>query len=70
MFKFIMKATQCDPSGYYYPRWDKSQNISVVAETKDAAEDVACDFLGPTPRSGWGWIFKISSIEPVKSGQQ
>lgn len=68
MFKFIMKATQCDPSGYYFPRWDRAQSIAVVAETRDRAEEMACSVLGSTPRMGWHWIFEVISIEPAKDG--
>ena len=68
MYKFTMKATQCDPSGYYYPRWHRAQNITVIAEKTEIAEQMARTVLGSTPRSGWSWIFKISSIEQVKDG--
>jgi len=68
MFKFAMKATQCDPSGYYFPRWDNAQSIAVIAESAEHAQQIACNVLGSTPRRGWYWIFKITKIEQVKDG--
>lgn len=68
LFRFDMRATEKDPSGYYYPRWDKAraQSVSVVAETKQEAINKAAKMLGPTTRSGWYWIFRVDKITDAR----
>lgn len=73
IYKFIGRATGVDPEGYYYPRWDRAQSISVLAATKEEATQKAVNMLGDHPRfsswrsglSGWGIIW--DSMEEVAS---
>jgi hypothetical protein len=51
-FRFTGRAAGCDPHGYYYPRWDKAQSISVLAKTGREATRKALDMLGTHPRFG------------------
>lgn len=72
-FRFRGRATGVDPTGYYYPRWDKAQPISVLATTKSVATQKALAMLGTHPRFGTsgfgdhrdnhGWGIKWDSIE-------
>lgn len=66
-YRFKGRATGSDPTGYYYPRWDKARKISVVAETKKQASEKACRMLGDHPRFGtsthYGWAIIWDSIE-------
>jgi len=70
-YKFIGRATGVDPEGYYFPRWDRSQPVSVIASTKAEATNKALELLGTHPRFGsWrtpnsGWGIKWDSIEEV-----
>ncbi|GAA1148752.1 hypothetical protein GCM10009651_36600 [Microbacterium natoriense] len=52
LFRFKGRATGSDPEGYYYPRWDRAQPISVIAPTKRAATLKALALLGTHPRFG------------------
>lgn len=66
-FRFKGRATGKDPYGYYYPRWDKAQDISVLANTRDEATQKACEMLGDHPRFGnaqyWGWVFRWDTVD-------
>jgi hypothetical protein len=59
-YRFHGRATGQDPTGYYHPRWDLAQEISVFAETKNEATAKALQMLGDHPRfgdrrhCGWG----------------
>ena len=52
MFRFKGRATGADPHGYYYPRWDLAQAVSVLAETKAEATSKALKMLGTHPQFG------------------
>lgn len=73
-FRFRGHAVGKDPTGYFYPRWDQAQAISVLAPTKDEANRKAWDMLGYHPRfgsqvtgaSGWALIWD-SVDEEVES---
>lgn len=52
IFRFVGRATGCDPHGYYHPRWGQARNISVLAGTKGEARDKAFAMLGVHPRFG------------------
>lgn len=72
-YRFKGMATGADPTGYYYPRWDLAQDISVVAATKAEATRKALTLLGAHPRFGVngfgdrrdtpGWAIRWTSIE-------
>ena len=70
-YKFIGRATGVDPEGYFFPRWDRAQAVSVIASTKGEANRKARELLGTHPRFGsWrtpnsGWGIKWDSIEEV-----
>lgn len=69
LFTFTGRATGSDPEGYYYPRWDRAQAISVIASTKAEATTKARAMLGIHPRfgiahrniSGWGIVWDTVS---------
>jgi hypothetical protein len=71
-FRFKGRATGSDPTGYYYPRWDRAQPISVLAETKAEATQKAFVMLGTHPRHGsWrtpnsGWAIIWDSMDEEK----
>lgn len=75
-YKFTGRATGVDPEGYFYPRWDLVQSVSVIAENKAEATRKALEMLGThprfgswrTPNSGWGIIW--DSIEEVVSSAE
>lgn len=60
-FEFDIIAVGSDPSGYYYPRWDKAQKLTVIASTKSQAYKIAITVLGKEPR-GWDWTLKFDQI--------
>ena len=63
MTKFKLRATEKDPSGYYYPRWDLAMKLEIESETKEKAFEKARSILGPTEkRKGWEWAIKIDEI--------
>ena len=63
MFEFEMRATEKDPSGYYFPRWDLSEKLIVKANTKQEALEKAEALLGETTRRrGWAWAIKVDSV--------
>lgn len=68
-YRFKGRATGCDPTGYYYPRWDRAQPVSVLAQTKKEATSKALRMLGDHPRFGnrssYGWAIKWDEIEEV-----
>lgn len=64
-FEFQMRATARDPSGYYFPRWDLADKMTVTAATKSEAMKIAKEALG-TARNGWGLVFKFDSINQVQ----
>lgn len=66
IYEFTMRATEADPSGYYYPRWDLAREVIIRGSTKSEAVNKAAAMLGPTRRrSGWRWTFKIDRIREV-----
>ena len=68
MFRFKIRATGIDPTGYFYVNWDKAQRLSVIAATKQEATNKALAVLGTHPRfgdfrrPGSGWTFKWDEI--------
>lgn len=72
-YRFTGRATGKDPTGYYFPRWDQAQPISVLAETKAEANRKALALLGTHPRFGVsgfrdhrdvsGWALTWDSID-------
>lgn len=60
-FEFNIRAVAVDPTGYYLPRWDKAQKLTVIASTKSQAYKIAINVLGKAPR-GWDWILKFDQI--------
>jgi hypothetical protein len=52
VFVFSGRATGRDPEGYYHPRWDRAQAVSVTASTKAEATKKALAMLGLHPRHG------------------
>lgn len=64
-FEFDLRLTEADPSGYYYPRWDQAQKITVTANTLDEAMKKAYVVMGKTPRQGWDWEGVCDRIREV-----
>jgi hypothetical protein len=52
VYRFTGRATGRDPHGYYHPRWDQAQVVSVIATTGREAAGKAMDVLGTHPRFG------------------
>lgn len=68
MFEFSIRATEKDPAGYYFPRWDQAEKLKVHAETKDEAIKKARGVLGKTGnRRGWPWAFIVDSINEINN---
>lgn len=69
MFRFKGRATGNDPTGYYYPRWDRAKEISVVAHDRSEAFTKAFVMLGDHPRFGnrthYGWTIVWDSVDEV-----
>lgn len=67
LYRFRMRATQADNSGYYHQRWDQAQSITSMAATKGEAIRKVTDMLGePSKGRGWSWRFLIDEIEEVR----
>lgn len=76
-YRFEGRATGSDPEGYYYPRWDRAQPVSVVATNKAEAYTKTIALLGTHPRFGIsgfgdrrdtpGWAIKWDSIREEPS---
>lgn len=64
-FEFHLRAVEHDPEGYYFPRWDRATPITVTATTRQQAINTAAAALGPCPRRGWYWGFKVDKIKAV-----
>lgn len=72
-YRFKGRAVGQDPTGYFYPRWDLAQPISVLASTRQEATNKAFALLGTHPRFGVsgfgdrrdtpGWGLKWDRIE-------
>lgn len=57
-YRFKGRSIDADPSGYYYPRWDKARKLSVLARTKDEATEKALIMLGTPPQHrAWSLIW-------------
>lgn len=82
IFRFKGRATGSDPEGYYHPRWDQAQSLSVVASTRSEATRKALVMLGTHPRFGRsgfgdrrdtpGWAIRWASIdeEPARRDEE
>ena len=65
-FRFTMRATAKDGSGYYHPRWDLATRITVIAPTRAEAVEAASEMLGDHGRGrGWYWVMRIDSVDLV-----
>lgn len=64
VFRFTMRATPADTSGYYHPRWDTAQKLTVLAGTRRGASEKATAMLGEV-RSGYQWIFAFDQIDEI-----
>ena len=66
MFEFAIRATEKDPTGYYFPRWDLAENLTVKAETKAEAVNKVKAVLGETgDRRGWPWAITVVSVKEI-----
>ena len=70
VYRFKGRATGRDPEGYYYVRWDRAKPLSVLANTRQEANEKAWKLLGEHPRFGsWrvgdgsGWTLIWDSID-------
>ena len=71
VYRFTGRAVGVDPEGYYFPRWDLAEKVSVLAATKAEAHQKVRAMLGThsrfgswrTPNSGWGVIWDSISEE-------
>lgn len=64
IFRFTMRAVPADTSGYYHPRWDTAQKLTVLAGTRKEASEKATAMLGGV-RSGYKWIFGFDQIDEI-----
>lgn len=69
-YRFKGRATGRDPEDYYYVRWDRATPLSVLANTRQEANEKAWKLLGTHPRFGsWrrgdgsGWTLVWDSID-------
>lgn len=66
MFKFDIRATEKDPSGYYHPRWDLAERLTINAETREEAITKAKALLGEKgERRGWPWAVSVYGAEEI-----
>lgn len=66
MFEFEIKATEKDPTGYYFPRWDQAEKLTVKAETKAEAAEKVKAVLGETgSRRGWPWVISVVGVKEI-----
>lgn len=66
MFEFQIKATEKDPTGYYLPRWDQAERLTVKAKTKAEAEEKVKAVLGKTgKRRGWPWVISVDAVKEL-----
>lgn len=65
IFQFSMRATPADTSGYYHPRWDQAEKMTILAGTRKEAAEKARVMLGEV-RSGYKWIFAFDQIDEVQ----
>lgn len=70
-YRFNMRRTKYDKTGYYYTRWDNATSMSVIAETQGEAINKALA-LSPVwdKYSDWRWTFHIDSIEEVDISEE
>lgn len=64
IFRFTMRAVPADTSGYYRPRWDTAEKMTVLGGTRKEATEKAEAMLGEV-RSGYKWIFDFDQIDEV-----
>ena len=66
MFSFKIRATEKDPTGYYHPRWDLAQKLTVTGNNRDEAFSKAKAVLGEVgDRQGWPWVMTIDDIQEI-----
>lgn len=74
MFKFKMRATGKDSSGYYIARWDRADSLIIHAENKDSAIKRAKECLGKPehPYDSWGFAFDeiTDLVDELKQEQE
>jgi len=68
-FRFKMSAVPKDQTGYYYPKWDTAQPITVIAHNREEAAQKASVALGESEQ-GWPWFFRHDSIEEIEPAQE
>jgi len=66
VFEFSIRATEKDPTGYYFARWDLAEKVKVKAETKKEAVDKVKAVLGELgSREGWPWAIVVDDIREI-----
>lgn len=66
MFEFAIRATEKDPAGYYFPRWDQAEKLTVKAGTKAEAIKKVKAVLGEAgDRRGWSWAITVDSMKEI-----
>lgn len=68
LYLFHFDVTSYDKSGYYYTNWHNAVPVSVVASNEDEARRKAFALRG-TPRDGYGWIARLTSITPAPTNE-
>jgi hypothetical protein len=69
IFRFTMRAVPADTSGYYRPRWDTAEKMTILGGTRKEAMEKAVTMLGEV-RSGRKWIFEFDRIDEVSVASQ
>lgn len=75
IYRFNGRATGSDPTGYFYPRWDLAQSVSILARSGEEAVEKAVNMLGTHNRFGVsgfgdrrdtpGWAIRWDSVDEV-----
>ena len=67
-YRFHLRRIEGDSEGYYYPRWDRAQSVTVIAATENEALRKA-RAMSPELRRPWRWLFQVDRIEEVVDGR-
>lgn len=72
-YRFTGRATGKDPQGFFHPRWDQAQRVSILAATRNEATRKTLAMLGTHPRFGTsgfgddrdtpGWVLTWDQID-------
>ena len=65
-YKFSCRVVEGDKTGYYFPRWDRAQKVSVIAESQNEAMKKIGRMMGEL-KQGWIWLIHIDQTEEVQS---